>query len=175
MSTPKKIVITGPESSGKTTLSRALAQHFASPWIPEYAREFLAQLDRPYVEEDLLTIARGQVALEDQAAPEADPLLFCDTGLEVIRLWSLVKYGRVDPGIEQLLLERDYTAYLLCAPDFAWEPDLLRETPDPEKRWQLFRLYEKELQHSGVPWRVISGREAKRLPAAIAAVQILLS
>lgn len=175
MSTSKKIVITGPESSGKTTLTRMLAEHFSASWIPEYAREFLAQLDRPYEEEDLPAIALGQIALEDQAAADADPCLFCDTGLEVVRLWSLVKYGRVDPIIEQLLSARQYTAYLLCAPDLAWEPDLLRETPDPENRWLLYRLYEQELQRSGIPWKAISGRGARRWQDAVAAVQSLIS
>ena len=71
-----KIVIIGPESTGKSTLSQELAAHFNAPWVPEYAREYIDQLDRPYTFDDLLAIAKGQVKLEDEMAAEAEDKLF---------------------------------------------------------------------------------------------------
>lgn len=167
----KKIVITGPESSGKSTLSQQLAAHFHTRWVPEFARSYLEQLDRPYGQEDLLEIARGQAALEDREKLDASQYLFCDTGLEVIKIWSLFKYGNVDPRIERMLAARSYDFYLLCTPDLEWTPDPLRETPKPEDRWQLFELYRKEILRLGVPWGIVEGEVHHRLEMAVAAVE----
>lgn len=167
----KKIVITGPESSGKTTLARQLAAHFQTEWVPEFARTFLEELHRPYQREDLLDIAIGQVQLELQRYECAHQFLFCDTGLEVIKIWSMVKYQQVDPKIEQLLAQRSYHQYLLCTPDLDWEPDPLRETTKEEERWHLFEYYQRELQQLGIPWTTVFGTGRSRLNSAIAAVE----
>jgi NadR type nicotinamide-nucleotide adenylyltransferase len=167
MSIIKKIVITGPESSGKTTLTRQLAEHFSTAWVPEFARSFLEELGRPYQREDLLTIALGQATLEDTKVASARQYLFCDTGLEVIKIWSLVKYGEVDPRIETLLQERSYDHYLLCAPDLEWTPDPLREAPEDKERRRLFEYYERELQKRGIPWSMVSGQGEARLRTAL--------
>lgn len=174
MSSVKKIVITGPESSGKSTLTQQLAAHYQTQWVPEFARTYLEQLDRPYQQEDLLTIARGQATLEDRKKSAASQYLFCDTGLEVIKIWSLFKYGSVDDRIEGMLAERDYDLYLLCAPDLEWTPDPLRETPEAADRWRLFGLYEEEVRRRGIPWKTISGKAAERLRAAIQFVSVQL-
>ena len=167
-------MITGPESSGKTTLAEQLAGYYATQWVPEYARIFLEDLDRPYQQEDLLTIAQGQAQLEDQGSLLAENYLFCDTGLEVIKIWSLVKYREVDPRLEQLLAGRSYAAYLLCRPDLAWEPDPLRETPELQKRWQIYNYYQRELNRSGIPWKEISGQDDDRLERALQIIDKLL-
>ncbi|MCB0633538.1 MAG: ATP-binding protein [Saprospiraceae bacterium] len=167
----KKIVITGPESSGKTTLTQQLARYFQTQWVPEYARIYLEELDRPYLQDDLLTIAIGQVTLEDSQSQSVRQYLFCDTGLEVIRIWSLVKYKEVDPQIEYLLKNRSYDQYLLCAPDLNWEPDPLRETPNEPERWQLFEYYQQELQRLGIPWSIVSGEGEARLQSALRGIR----
>lgn len=166
----KKIVITGPESSGKSTLSQQLATHYATQWVPEFARLYLEQLGRPYHQEDLLEIARGQAAMEDRKKPDASQYLFCDTGLEVIKIWSLFKYDEVDQRIVQLLEKRDYDFYLLCKPDLDWSPDPLRETPKPEDRWRLFELYREEIESLGIPCVAIEGAEQERLEMAVAGI-----
>lgn len=167
----KKIVITGPESSGKSTLSQQLATHYNTQWVPEFARTYLEQLDRPYHQEDLLEIARGQAALEDRKKPDASQYLICDTGLEVIKIWSLFKYGNVDQRIERMLTNRSYDFFILCKPDLEWTPDPLRETPQPEDRWRLFELYRKEILRLGVPWVAVEGEAQNRLEMAVAAIE----
>lgn len=170
MSFVKKIVITGPESSGKTTLTQQLAQHYRTQWVTECARRYLEQLNRPYIQEDLLAIAREQAAMEDRKNLDAAQYLFCDTGLEVIKIWSLFKYGEVDQRIDDLLFRRSYDFYLLCTPDLEWAPDPLRETPEPADRWRLFELYQQELLRTGIPWATVEGAAGKRLEMAVAAV-----
>lgn len=166
----KKIVITGPESSGKSTLSQQLANHYTTQCVPEFARSYLEQLDRPYQQGDLLSIAQGQSALEDREKPKASQYLFCDTGLEVIKIWSLFKYGDVDQRLIQMLDKRHYDFYLLCKPDLNWSPDPLRETPELKDRWRLFELYEQEVINSGIPWSAIEGQHNERFQMAVSAI-----
>lgn len=150
----KRIVITGPESSGKTTLCRTLAAARAAPWVPEYAREYLHDLARPYREDDLLRIAQEQWRRQQAALGEGS-FLFCDTGLLVLLVWSEVKYGRVAPWIVQTLREHPADLYLLCRPDLPWEPDPLRENPDD--REDLFVLYQQKANQLELPYRIIAG------------------
>ncbi|HXH19021.1 MAG TPA: ATP-binding protein, partial [Chitinophagales bacterium] len=89
----KKIVIVGPESSGKTFLAEKLAAHFQCLWVPEYAREYLEKLNKPYTKEDVEKIAEGQLRLEDETAAKSKSLLICDTNLLVIKIWMDHKYG----------------------------------------------------------------------------------
>ena len=147
----QRIAITGPESSGKTTLARALAAHFGVPWVPEFAREYLKDLDRPYVKEDLLCIAEGQLEAERRIASGRPSMLVCDTDLLVIRIWSQEKFERVDPRLEELVRGTEYHHTLLCKPDLPWEPDPLRENPHDRDR--LFGIYEQELTPSAAPTR----------------------
>lgn len=167
----KKIVITGPESTGKSTLSQQLATHYTTQWVPEFARTYLEQLDRPYRQEDLLEIARGQAALEDRKKPEASQYLICDTGLEVIKIWSLFKYGNVDQRIDRMLVNRSYDFFILCKPDLVWTPDPLRETPKPEDRWRLFELYREEILRLGIPSVIVEDEAHRRLEMAVTAVE----
>lgn len=171
MMSVKKIVITGPESTGKSTLSQQLADHFSCEWVPEFARSYLEQLDRPYCQEDLLEIARGQATMEDRKKEGASQYLFCDTGLEVIKIWSLFKYGNVDPRIDRMLANRSYDFFLLCTPDLEWTPDPLRETPKMEDRWQLFELYREEIRRLGIPWISVKGANHERLEMAVSGLE----
>ncbi len=135
----KRIVIIGPESTGKSTLTSGLACYFDTVFVQEYAREYLEELSRPYLEEDLLIMARRQVALEEERAMQArNGLLFCDTDLQVIKVWSEDKYGRCDPWILGQIAVRKYDLYLLTDIDMLWQDDPLREHPEPEMRAYFF-------------------------------------
>ncbi len=166
----RKIIITGPESSGKTTLAQQIAQHYQTVWVPEYARDYIDRLNRDYEETDLLQIAQGQVNREDEFAAKYNPgLLICDTSLLVIKIWSQVKYKRCHPWILEQLKQRKVDVYLLAYPDIPWEPDPQRE--HPHQRMELFHIYEKELQDKA--HIVVKGNEAQRLHTAIQAISSL--
>ncbi len=171
----KKVVVIGPESTGKSTLSEKLAAHFNTVWTPEYAREYINQLQRPYEESDLLHIAAGQVALEEQMARQANEVLICDTDLYVIKVWSEHKYGHCDPRILQQIAREHCDMYLLTYIDLPWEEDPQREYPDPEMRHYFYNIYRDIVINSGVEWKDISGSYEEREALAIAAVQQLLN
>lgn len=168
-----KVLITGPESSGKTHLAQTLARRFHAPWVPEFARTYLNALEEDYQEEDLLKILNGQLRLQQQQ--QETPLLFCDTGPEVIYVWSKVKFGHVDPFIEASLRKYDYALTLLCTPDLDWEPDPLREAPQQADRSQLFVEYEQLLKKLDRPYLAISGQGEQRSVAAVSAIEHLLN
>jgi nicotinamide riboside kinase len=169
----KKIVLTGPESSGKTTLAAHLAAHFGTVWVPEFARQYLADLDRPYTADDLLTIAKGQMALEDEMAAKAtNGLLFFDTSLEVISVWSEVRFGFCHPETLAAHQQRLPDHYLLCLPDLPWAPDPQRE--NPVDREVLLEIYRRELRTHNVPFSQVWGIGEERLANAITAVSEFL-
>lgn len=161
----KRIAIIGPESTGKSTLSEDLARHFSSVWVPEYAREYLENLGRDYAESDLLEIAKGQVALEDKRAEEANGLLFCDTTLVVVKVWSEHKYGRCHPWILKEAERRFYDYFLLTDIDMPWEPDPLRE--HPHMREYFFNVYRNYLEGNRFPYLKVVGNRQERLSLAV--------
>jgi len=173
VSKPKRILILGPESTGKSTLAEKLAEHYSEPWVPEVAREYLEQLDRPYGYDDLLQIGRQQMQLEDEMAAGAKNHLFCDTDLRVIQVWSQHRFGKVDPWVLEEITRRTYDLILLCAPDLPWQEDPLREHPELEMRQQFFDVYQQLAQASRFPWALISGDTAERLSTAIQEVDYL--
>ncbi|MEO6036915.1 MAG: ATP-binding protein [Saprospiraceae bacterium] len=168
-----KIVVTGPESSGKTTLAQALASALGSPCVPEFARAYLEHLGRPYDYNDLKMIALGQKTWEDwftrsynllspPPLHSSNPPLILDTDWTVIRIWEYYKYGTT--GITTPLPPLA-PLYLLCSPDFDWQPDPLREHPN--ERTALFRLYLDLLQTSGANFQVLKGAPETRLQTAL--------
>lgn len=168
----KKIVILGPECTGKSELSEFLAGEFQTVWVEEYARQFLDTLGRPYGVEDLKTIAEGQLALEDARLARANRLLVCDTNLYVIKIWSEFKYGYCDPKILKEIKNRKYDLYLLTYVDVPWLYDPLRE--HPEQREELFELYHVEMRKQDVPFQIIKGSREERRNTATGAVKDLL-
>lgn len=159
-----KIAITGPESSGKTTLAQHLAAHFGAPCVQEYARLYLDSIGRPYDAGDLPVIALRQLGWEQALAASNPPLLICDTDLFVLQIWSEFKYGYCPPLILQYLREARYTAHILCRPDIPWAFDPLRE--HPQHREVLFALYLRALQHAGATFIIVDGSEEQRRQAA---------
>ena len=173
MQNPKRILILGPESTGKSTLAKDLAIHFGEPWVPEFAREYLEKLERPYQFEDLAEIGKGQVKLEDQLAEKAQKFLFCDTDLRVIHIWSEHRFGKTDPWVLEEIQQRKYELILLTDTDLPWEPDPLREYPELEMRQYFFEKYRKLAEDSGFPYLIVSGDREKRLKFSLEAIQVL--
>ena len=168
----KKIVVTGPESTGKSTLSKALAEQLDTVWVAEYAREYIEKLDRPYQQEDLLKIAKGQVMSEEtQLLHARNNLLICDTDLYVIKVWSEHRYNDCHDYILQEIAARKYDHYLLCSIDLPWEYDPQREYPEFAERKYFFDIYQDIIQQSGVPWTLISGNPEERLYKSIEAIK----
>lgn len=169
----KIIAIIGPESTGKSTLSEALAQKLETVWVPEYARQYLNQIHRPYCQTDLLNIAKGQIALEDNALQQANQFLICDTNLYVIQVWSEHRYDSCDPWILDTISKRHYDHYLLTDIDLPWMSDPLREHPELEKRKYFYDQYHDIVKKSGVSWTKISGNSVTRLQTAYTALKKL--
>ena len=135
----KKIVIIGPESTGKTTLCERLAQYYESIWCPEFAREYLMTHRADYNYEDLLTIAKGQIDLEEKFISKApdQSLLFIDTDMYVMKIWCEFVFNKCHRFILDQIVKREYNLYLLCDVDLPWAPDELREYPNVETRKKL--------------------------------------
>ena len=175
----KKIVIIGPESTGKSTLSKALADHYHTLWCPEYAREYLLKNGTHYSASDLLTIAKGQLELEDEYTRKvqeenSSSVLFVDTDMYVMKVWSEYVFGTCDFFILDTIIKRKYDGYLLCNIDLPWVKDELREYPDEKPRQELFAIYKDLLINQPVPWALISGTDAERTAAAIRATDQFL-
>jgi NadR type nicotinamide-nucleotide adenylyltransferase len=166
----RRISLTGPESAGKSTLATQLAAHYGTTFVPEYARQYLEANGASYTLPDLEAIARGQLAAEDAAASQASQLLFCDTDLLVLKIWSENAFGTCPAWILEELARPRYALTLLLAPDLPWAPDPLREHPDPAQRWHFYELYRQELVKRGWPFVAISGTPTARLTQALAAV-----
>ena len=167
----KKILVLGPESTGKSTLAKDLSTHFSDPWVPEFAREYLENLGREYDFEDLSTIANGQLKVEDDESSSAKEFLFCDTDLRVIHIWSAHRFGKTSPWILEEIETRIYDLILLTDIDMEWEPDPLREHPEPEQRVYFFKKYLELVKSSEFPFEIISGSREERLEKALSAIQ----
>jgi len=161
----KEIIVTGAESSGKTTLSAALSQKYAGIWVAEYARTYLSDLGRAYERDDIRKIALAQSAQQSAArqSTTTGTYIFVDTDALVCKIWETVKYGDCCAEIEAIWQASQAYFYLLCAPDFAWQPDPLRETPNDAARWQLFELYKSTLTQANRDFLVVSGSLSERL------------
>lgn len=168
----KKVSITGPESTGKTWLTAKLAAHYQTTYVPEYAREFLAERQNQYEESDLVKIGKAQLDDELKQEAQAKRVLFCDTDLIVLKVWSDFVFKRCDPWLEQMLNKHHYHLYLLCNPELPWQPDPLRTNPDD--REILFSMYVKELESRKLNYRIVDGKGMHRLKNAITFVDDLL-
>jgi NadR type nicotinamide-nucleotide adenylyltransferase len=158
----KKVVIIGPECTGKSSLTKALGQHYNTAIVEECAREYIDHLERSYTQDDILNIAKKQITLENTAKPQGD-YLFCDTDLIVCKVWSEFKYGNCHPWILEQIQNRYYDYYLLCDIDLPWQEDQQREHPN--HRQELFDIYEGELNKLNKPYSIIRGQN--RLESAI--------
>ena len=173
-----KVVLFGPESTGKTTLSRQLARHYNTVWAPEYAREYLQDKwnnDRKTCEEsDLIPIAIGQMDLENSLAKKADKLLICDTDLLETKVYSEEYYGGfVDPLLDKFAIQNTYDVYFLTYIDTPWEEDDLRDRP--EQREEMFNAFKNSLEKYNRPYILLKGDKETRLKKATQVIDALIA
>ena len=190
-----KVAVIGPESTGKSTLCELLAQYYNTHWCPEFAREYLLTHGTNYTYDDLLYVAKGQLAMEDEythsLAGSSDPrvnssvqdfepgtlnskLLFIDTEMYVMKVWCEFVFGKCHRWVLDQIIERKYDLYLLCNTDLPWVKDELREYPDLKTRDQLYHIYKDIMINQPTPWVDISGDHDERLQKAIKAVDQLM-
>ncbi|PIB30875.1 nicotinate-nucleotide adenylyltransferase [Maribacter sp. 4U21] len=172
-----KVVLFGPESTGKTTLSEQLARHYNTVWVPEYAREYLQEKwnnERKTCEpHDLLPIAAGQMQLENSLTKKATEILICDTDLLETKVYSEAYYiGNCDPILEKYALQNKYDLYFLTYIDIPWEADDLRDKP--EEREEMFSYFKNTLEKYGRNFIILMGNKKERLKTAIAHIDKLL-
>jgi NadR type nicotinamide-nucleotide adenylyltransferase len=171
METIKKIVVIGPESTGKSTLCNQLAEYYKTLWVPEYAREYLEKNGTNYSYEDLLTIAKGQIDLEDgliqpSAFGDQPSIFFVDTDMYVMKVWCEFVFNKCYNWILNRIAERDYDGYLVCNVDLPWVSDNLREYPALKTREKLYHFYRDLMVNQSVPWIDITGSYDERLEMA---------
>ena len=162
-----RIAITGPESSGKTTIALELSKEFGIHFCHEYARAYLNNTKGEYSFSDLDRIALGQLALWKKASPP----MICDTDMTVMKIWSEVKYGNLSPLIDRMYHKQHFDHYFLCQPDMPWDPDPLREHPK-DRDW-LFDLYVKELKNMNRPFTILHGTPEERLKQSTVVIHSL--
>jgi len=170
-----KVAILGPESTGKSALAEALANHYHTQWVPEYAREYVEKLTVPYTYSDVCTIAKKQIEEENyfnQPSFANTNFIFFDTELIITKVWLEHKYNSVPAFIPDRLKEGYFDVYLLCAPDLEWKPDPVREHGDD--RAFFFDWYKKEIEKTGKPYFIIEGFGKKRIENAIKVLTLTL-
>jgi len=169
-----KVALIGPESTGKTTLAGQLATHYKGVWVSEFARQYIDDLKgKPYTYEELLIMAKGQLALENKMAATKPAFLFIDTEMTVIKIWSENAYQKCDPWILEAWKNQDYDLYLLMSVDLPWEEDPQRVFSDLATRQHLFESYKQHLHQKEAHFKIISGKGKTRFENAIQAVEAL--
>ncbi len=169
LSTTKRIVLTGPESTAKSVLTKQLATHFNAPCIAEYARDYVNRLSRDYNFHDVETITCRQLALEKLKCQKQPPLLFIDTQLIILKYWFLEVYEKLPDWFPEMYLQFQADFYLLCYPDLEWQPDPTRENGG-ERRNYLYNCYKSELDNLNLPYAIIKGENYQRIQNAIDSV-----
>jgi len=172
----RKIVIIGPESTGKSTLCSQLAEHYKTCWCPEFAREYLKETGGKYSFHDLLNIAHGQLELEDTMLTQAkNGFYFIDTDMYVMKVWCEVVFETCHTWILKQIALRKYDLFFLCDIDLPWVKDDLREYPDLEFRKKLFKMYRDLMVTQKTKWAEISGTHAQRLQTAVSIIDTVFT
>lgn len=167
-----RIALIGPESSGKTTLAEQLANHFHTIWILEFARDYIAELNRPYTYEDVLFCTQQQQKMEDEGLKKANQLLFADTELILHKIWLWDIFKKYPLELDVEINKHQYDLYLLTTPDLPFVDDPVRE--NPHRRDYFFNLYEQELIKRGFNYTVLNDSGSARLKKAIEVVEQFL-
>ena len=169
----KIIVTTGAESTGKTDLCQHLASVFGAPWVPELARGYVEQLGRPYSYDDVIAIARLQLAEFEKITNAGHPLVFFDTDLIITKVWLDVVYGRCPAWIPEAIRSHPAMLHLLCKTDIPWVADNVRENGGP-MREKLSEMYRNELEKFDLPYVEIGGNGEMRRQNALAAIKNII-
>lgn len=171
-----KIVLFGPESTGKSTLAQQLAQHYDTVFVPEYSRvyaEMLLLSGTSLTKEHVLEIAEGQLKLETELISKANKIIICDTDLLETKVYSEMYYDGYCPAqLEDFAQQKTADLYLLTLVDFPWVADNIRDKP--QGREQQFYIFEEALIKYHKPYEIIKGSEMERLQTAIKYVDSLL-
>ena len=153
----KKVVVTGPESTGKTALTEALALQLNAAWIPEYARTYVETINRPYCYSDLEIIARNQVEQEKESSESCGQgILLMDTWLIITKVWFEVVYGSSPDWIEKYISSAEIDLFLVCSADLPWIADPVRENGG-EMRLKLFDRYCQEIERHRFAYEIVEG------------------
>lgn len=171
-----KIVLFGPESTGKTTLAKALAAHYQTEWVPEYMRLYLQEKwnksGHICTTEDMLPIAKGQIELENEKARLAHRYLFCDTNLLQNWVYAQVYFKNfANPTLEKYVHQHSYQLYILCGIDIPWVKDDLRDKP--HEREKMFAIFANELKKRKLPYITVHGSLEERIAQCQIALQKL--
>lgn len=167
-----KIAITGPESSGKTSLAEKLSKHLGFELVPDYSRIYFEKIPINNNEDSILEIARNQIKLERELSAENKSIL-CDTDLINIKIWLSYYDYKLPDFIDQHIQQKPYNFSLLLYPNVLWVNDGLRS--NEFNRLELFNRFESELRHYGIPYFVINELGEERNEQAIEAVEHFLS
>lgn len=164
-----KVVVCGPESTGKTTLAKELAAHYHTLWVPEFAREYIGQLKRNYTYADVEKIAQKQ--LRQWESVDENDLVFFDTGLIITKVWFLEVFNKAPSWFGKAMNNYKPDLFLLCNYDIEWEPDPVRENGDDEKRAYLFTIYLDEIKKTGSEYQIVGGFNQERSKLAIQTIE----
>lgn len=161
-----RIVLYGPESTGKTTLAKQLAQHYNTKWVPEYMRVYLENKtlvpgDEIVTYEDLSLIAKGQMQTENELVEKAEQFLFCDTNLLELQVYAEYYFNKSPELISKYAKKNSYNLYILTYIDTPWVPDGLRDRPNDRKK--MFDRFEQKLKENKLPYIIVKGNEQERL------------
>ena len=167
----KTIVITGPESTGKTMISEFLSGELHCPWIPEYARNYIGSLNRPYNYDDLVHIASNQIQVINTLRKSIHTMVVFDTWLIITKIWFLEVYNKYPENIDREISSQKIDLFVICRPDIPWIPDPLRENGG-EKRNYLMDRYLDEIVKTGSNYVLIGGVGEERFQNALKAVKI---
>jgi NadR type nicotinamide-nucleotide adenylyltransferase len=169
---PLKIAIVGPESTGKSTMSAYLAEHYQTAWVPEYARGYCEKLTEQPTWQDEINMFYGQIELEKEYLPKANKLLICDTTFITVKIWSDYTFGRSPQEVLDELPKHPYDLYLLLSIDLPWEEDPLRDFP--HMREHFMEIWHKELKELNANYVLISGAGQDRYDSAVKAIDTFL-
>jgi len=164
----KRIALIGPESSGKTTLCKQLAEHYHTQWVPEYSREHVAELNRKYTLQDIEHCYREQLKQEKELINKANQFIFSDTELIVAKVWCEDVFKTAPEWIEKNIEPEKYDLYLLTFYDLPWLHDPVRE--NPHRREFFYEWYKRELESRNFPYKIIKGEGEKRFRNALDAI-----
>jgi NadR type nicotinamide-nucleotide adenylyltransferase len=167
----KKIVVLGPECTGKTTLCKQLAKHYQTVYCPEFSREYLSALKRRYTYDDLLNIAIGQLELEDAMLTEANNGFYIiDSDMCGMKLWCETAFNNCHPWILKQIAAREYDLHLLCRADLPWKPHPLREYPSEQLRQKHFKMFKNMMINKSSYSAEVYGKNSSRLEMAVSII-----